>query len=52
LSRALSCRDMGSDFMFLRMRVNSVSPHGVIAQTLPASSRMQKDELKTTAAVR
>jgi hypothetical protein len=27
-------------------------PHGVIAQTLPASSRMQKDKLKTAAAVR
>ena len=26
LSKALSCRDMGSDFMFLRTRVNSVSP--------------------------
>ena len=26
--------------------------HGVIAQTLPASSRMQKDKLKTAAAVR
>ena len=25
-SKALSCKDMGSDFMFLRTRVNSVSP--------------------------
>ena len=26
LSKALSCKDMGSDFMFLRVRVNSVNP--------------------------
>src|SRR3954462_2480804 len=25
-SKALSCKDMGSDFMFLRTRVNSVRP--------------------------
>src|SRR3954449_4657385 len=26
LSKALSCKDMGSDFIFLRTRVNSVRP--------------------------